>query len=416
MAIRVKYPNTVVILISHPTGNENFRNTALALHQSGLLGGVWTCLGWAKLGIANSVVPASFLKTFGRRSVPDSVRDQTQYDPFLEASRLLFGQNRNGSEKCSKEKQTRVEAVYRRLDLVVAREIESNTRIRGVYCYEDGASQSFVSAKMRGARTLYELPMGYWRAWHSILDEEAQLQPEWADTLDGKTDSHQKLDNKEIEMENADGVIVASTFAKSTLSKSNFTGPVHVIPYGSPRPRLVSPNVEKSSKLKVIFVGSLSQRKGLSYLFEAIKLLRGVVQLTVVGRSTNTKCQALERELQKHTWLQSLSHPEVLTEMRKSDVLVFPSLFEGFGLVISEALSQGLPVITTPNTAGPDLIREGKNGFVVPIRSSLAIAEKMELLASDHMLLAKMKAEALKIASFASWANYRESFVKMVTS
>jgi len=66
--------------------------------------------------------------------------------------------------------------------------------------------------------------------------------------------------------------------------------------------------------------------------------------------------------------------------MAAHDVFVFPSLFEGFGLVLLEAMAMGLPVITTPHTAGPDLIREGMEGFIVPIRHSTAIAERLEQL------------------------------------
>jgi glycosyltransferase involved in cell wall biosynthesis len=102
--------------------------------------------------------------------------------------------------------------------------------------------------------------------------------------------------------------------------------------------------------------------------------------------------------------------------MRRHDVLVFSSLFEGFGLVVTEALSQGLPVITTPHTCGPDILEDGVDGFIVPIRNPEAIAEKLEHLASDRSLLAEMSQAALKKARILSWAEYRRRIVEVVST
>ena len=94
--------------------------------------------------------------------------------------------------------------------------------------------------------------------------------------------------------------------------------------------------------------------------------------------------------------------------MARHDVLVLPSLHEGFGLVITEAMAQGLVVITTPNTAGPDLITDGADGFLVPIRSAVAIEEKLVLLRHDHDRLCSMQAAAREKARAYTWENYRE--------
>jgi glycosyltransferase involved in cell wall biosynthesis len=93
--------------------------------------------------------------------------------------------------------------------------------------------------------------------------------------------------------------------------------------------------------------------------------------------------------------------------MQRHDVLVFPSLFEGFGLVIVEAMSQGLPVITTSHTAGPDIIESGRNGFLIPIRSSEMLTMRLEELLGDRRLLAEMKVNARATAINLSWDVYR---------
>ena len=103
-----------------------------------------------------------------------------------------------------------------------------------------------------------------------------------------------------------------------------------------------------------------------------------------------------------------------MREMRRHDVFVFPSLFEGFGLVILEAMSQGIPVITTLHTAGPDVIEEGRSGFIVPIRSAQAIADRLNLLAGDRALLAEMKHAARAAAAALKWSDYRTRLAALV--
>ena len=154
----------------------------------------------------------------------------------------------------------------------------------------------------------------------------------------------------------------------------------------------------KNGKLKVLFVGALSQRKGLSYLMEAAGHLGSKIELTLIGRRIS-ECRPLDAALRTHRWIPSISHGALLEEMSRHDVMVFPSLFEGFGLVILEAMSQGVPVIATPNTAAPDFVSDGDDGFIVPIRDADAIASKLELLTLDRDLLAAMSQAAIRTAA-----------------
>jgi glycosyltransferase involved in cell wall biosynthesis len=94
--------------------------------------------------------------------------------------------------------------------------------------------------------------------------------------------------------------------------------------------------------------------------------------------------------------------------------MVFPSLFEGLGLVLLEALSQGVPVITTKHSGAPDFLSEGEDGFLVPIRDAGAIAEKLELLADDRDRLEVMSHAAIRKAAQRSWKRYRERLAGIV--
>jgi glycosyltransferase involved in cell wall biosynthesis len=306
-----------------------------------------------------------------------------------------------------------VDVIYRNLDRHVAKKVACFAP-GPVYCYEDGALETFRAAKKVHSKCLYDLPIGYWRSAHSLFIEESQLQQEWAPTLSGLSDSSRKLERKDEELRLADRIFVASTFTRRTLEQCPFPiAPISVVPYGADIGICSSPQktTKPSDPLRILFVGGLGQRKGLSYLLEAIKTLGPSVHLTLIGRKSVDSCRPLDMATDTHRWIPSLPHEDILREMRNHDVFVFPSLFEGFGLVITEALSQGLPVITTPNTCGPDVISEGVDGFIIPIRDSEAIAEKIELLLRDRNLLAAMREAAQEKARQLTWANYRARLI-----
>lgn len=391
-----------MILLSHPTGNANVRGALRAFQGDECLAGFFTALGFTQERLHK--FPPLLKRKLARRAY--DVSDSALHTrPLREAIRLLSG------GRCMS-----VDAVYHDLDMHLARQIGKGVtpEVKAIYAYEDGAAASFEAAHQAGLRCIYEQPIGYWRAAHRILKEEAERQPAWAATLDALRDSPDKLKRKDRELRLAQHVITASSFTRQTLL--DYPGrlpPVSVIPYGSPA-SLISPQKRAAGKLRVLYVGGLSQRKGLSYLFEAVDTMYGGLELTVMGRGTGVDCPALTKALSRHRYIETLPNPDVIALMRASDVLVFPSLFEGFGLVLTEALSQGIPIIATSHTAAPDLITDGREGFIVPIRSATAIREKLEMLLSDPERLAAMKQAAWERSQELTWDLYSQRLLSAV--
>ncbi len=406
-----------MLLFTHPTGNANVRHAAVGLHRAGCLREFWTCLHLQPPSVVERILPAKVKNQLNRRRYPDELNEAIRTRPLHEAIRLFAPHV--GLHKLVQHETGRfsVDSVYRALDRAVARRLRSGD-FDGVYAYEDGAEFSFAAAREHGLSTFYDLPIGYWRAARKLLVEEAELQPEWASTLVGNHDSAAKTDRKDAELAQADVVFVASTFTRKTLEDAApFNASIVVVPYGAPRIQsITTPVVRPSTKrLRVLFVGSLGQRKGLSYLFDACKRLPHAVELTVIGRRPFEACPALDRELRRVRWIPTCSHAEVLAEMAAHDVFVFPSLFEGFGLVLLEAMAMGLPVITTAHTAGPDLLRHGIDGFIVPIRDSVAIARHLELLHREPDRRAEMSRESRLRAARFTWNQYEETLAACVS-
>jgi glycosyltransferase involved in cell wall biosynthesis len=401
----------MICVFSNPTGNANARAASLGLMEAKILHEFHTTIAsfpGTALDWLGAIGP---LKEIRRRRFESSLQPFIRTSPFLEAGRLLA--LKSGFSKLVRHEtgMFSIDAVGQRLDKHVASSLKrlSLQGVGAVYAYEDGALFSFREAKKTGLTCLYDLPIGYWRAARRLLAAERERWPEWASTLGGFLDSDEKLARKDEELALADRIYVASQFTKSTLK--DYTGPlapVEVIPYGFPvvgntrNYSVISGNIP----LKILFVGGLSQRKGIADLFEAVKTLGKDVTLTVVGHKGSDNCPALDAALARHHWIPSLPNPEILKLMRNHDVLIFPSLFEGFGLVITEAMSQGTPVITTDRTAGPDFIEHGKNGWLVEPGSAKAIQETIEEILRNPAVVSEAGHKAMETARKRPWEVY----------
>ena len=403
-----------MILLSHPTANQNVRQAAIAFAEAGLLAEFWTCVNWHRNGLLDrlfAVAPA-LQGELRRRSFP------SELDPFIHThGRREWGRqfaNHFGSQWLTRKNGIfDIDGVYHSLDRRVARRLRQGLPIKAVYSYDDGALETFQAAKKLGIFCFYEHPIVHWRLAQKIQQEEAQLRPEWAPTLIALGDSEEKLTRKDEELALADLVITPSSFSKESLGVAgNLTARVRVIPYGTNPISLQVSRPRKEGKLRVLFVGALTQAKGLGYLLEAVEQLQDRIDLTLVGRRVSATIPT-RTVLQRHHWIPSLSHPELLREMVRHDVLVLPSLNEGFGLVLAEAMGQGLTVITTAHTAGPELFVDGVEGFIVPIRSSEAIAAKLLLLDGERDRLASMQEAAQRRSMTNSWEDYRRRLVQL---
>lgn len=397
----------------------NVRALLTALDQAGKLDSFHTTVAAQKSDWYMGILPQRIRQELLRRSydLPDT---KISTYPLRELVRVSASKLGMRSITTHETGWASIDSVSQNLDRQIAMDL-ARTSVKnlpaGVYCYEDAALHTFQAAKQLGLKCFYDLPIGYWRVGQNIQREEAALKPEWAPTLTANFDSPEKLARKDKELQLADVVFVASSFTRQTLMEApELNAAIKVTSYGSPLSLSENIRFNRSpSKLRVLFVGSLGQRKGISYLLDAVNQVDGLIELTLIGQPTGI-CRPLEQALKAHRWIPSLSHQRILEEMNCHDIFVFPSLFEGFGLVILEAMSQGLPAITTPHTAGPDIITEGKDGFIVPIRSSEAIAEKIAWFADHRTDLTEMGRLAQQKAQSKTWQHYSEAILGAIES
>jgi len=401
----------------HPTGNQNVRQVLQALDEKGMLGTFHTTLGfpsetWTRF------LPGPLRAECARRTYPISP-DKIDAHPGREAIRLVSQKLKWKSLTQHETGWASIDQVYRDLDRTVAQRIRQRTGLEGVYGYEDGSLETFRAAKKLGLKCFYDLPIAYWETVRKLLEEEMARLPEWEPTLVGTRDSTAKLARKTEELTLADMVVCPSLFVLRSLPPDARRDKQCIVAeFGSPPRNLDAARRAgpESGKLRVLFAGSMTQRKGLADVFAAMKLLkRSDVELLVMG-SPIVPMEFYRGQYPDFTYLSTRPHREVLALMQSCDVLVLPSLAEGRALVQQEALANGLPLIITENTGGEDLIVEGETGFLVPIRSPEKIAEKIGWLADHRDTLPAMRLAAIKKAGEYPWQRYNDRIVTAISA
>lgn len=405
------------VLISHPTGNANVRAVVRSLHQSGLLARFHTTLG-APAGDWPSRLGPLRVAKLDQRRFPEVDWGDIRLHPTREIVRQWA--KRFGPKGLIRHETgwASVDAVYSALDRAVASDLRRNgADLQAVYAYEDGALETFRAAKKLGIGRIYDLPIAHWRLLINLLTEEADRLPDWAPTLDGLKDSATKHARKDEELDSADCVMVASSFTRHSLKGMIDDSRVYVIPYGClpPDQHPISQRGQ-NEPINILFVGQLNQRKGLADIIACLSLLAVDYKITLVGAMPSHIPDSLAGLLAdpRCTWAGVVPHHYVLRLMAKSHVFVFPSIVEGFGMVITEAMRSGCPVIVSTNTAGPDIIDHGRDGFIIPIRRPDLLAKYVTLLADDENMRQEIALAARATAEKMSWGGYESKTIQVI--
>jgi glycosyltransferase involved in cell wall biosynthesis len=213
---------------------------------------------------------------------------------------------------------------------------------------------------------------------------------------------------EEAEYEEADAIFVPSTFARQSFLDAGIEPhKVVAIPIGI-RLEEFFPVPKRDDTFRVLCVAMISLRKGIGYLLEAMSRLRLPTSELVLRGTILPESRGI---LSPHAGQFKLQPPLPRSGMRdlysQASVLVLPSIEDGFGQVIVQAMACGVPVIATTNTGGPDVITDGKDGFIVPIRDAGAIADRLEYLYRNPDARAQMGQAALEtVRAWNGWGRY----------
>ena len=392
--------NETKFVVSHPTGNSFVRALLEELEKNQLLEKFYTTIG-----AGSSINP--LVKVLSQKrgyAIPDG-KISRQW--FPELVRLLA----RGDQS---KKRKRTDHSYLALDKKVSSKLtKEGTQV--LHAYEDGAYYSFKRAKELGIQCSYELPIAHWATVRRLLAVEAERYPQWEPTLESTREPEEKLFSKEEELRMADRITCPSQFVLDSIpSEIKQKTPCQISPFGSPKSDPPSKEMVTNSSncLKLLFVGSMSQRKGLADLFEAMKLLKKEpVTLSVLGQPS-LPLEFYRKQFSDFQYFPPCSNQKVREIMMKHDILVLPSIVEGRALVQQEALSCGLSIIATRNSGGEDLVEEGLTGHLAPIRSPEKLAQCIVKNLEEINSLKEMKMKCVKKAEQYSWKKYASRIIE----
>lgn len=409
------------VTVVHPTGAPFATNLVRALWEADLLSEVFTSFCFKQRGRLAALIqtmPTSIreplVRELRRRSwIPDdSIPVRMHWS--AEVFRMLLVKARLTSVVGLTTRQL-VDFVYRDLDLYVAKHVRQNRRERSiVYGYEDCAADTFQEVRNQDGLCIYDLPIMFYQMSAALQAEEAERFPEFRQLLVGRGDQQDKLDRKQRELDFAHHVVVASSITRdSVIAAGKDPSHISVVPYGAPL-EYFSKRSHPPEQFRVLFVGRITPRKGVHYLLQAWKELKlKGARLTLVGVNEMPE-EWMSKHLDGVEIYPSIPHTDLERHYHGASVLVLPSLVEGFGMVLLEAMACGVPIIATPHTAAPDLITDKQEGFIVPIRDQEALREKIQWCFENQSTLSQMGEKAFEAAQRYSWNNFRTRIVECV--
>lgn len=278
------------------------------------------------------------------------------------------------------------------------REALIRCREQGIPCAVDHGSlhQAEDANLVREAAACWELP------------PPADTSPDWIVAKE----------NEEFAL--ADHIFVLSTVARDSLVRQGvdpsriFINPCGVdITAFSPAPR-------RDEVFRVIQVGAISLRKGTLDVLEAFRQARlPGAELWFVGggREESGLDSVIKRmEMRGVSFLPPVPQSSLRDYYNHSSVFILSSVADGFGMVVPQAMASGLPVIVTENVGARDLIEDGVNGFVVPIRSPHLIAERLRYLRDNPEAASRMgQAALMTVRGGFAWSDYGDRLAAFLT-
>ena len=262
-----------------------------------------------------------------------------------------------------------------------------------VYTFNSAGLEVLNYAKAQGLKTIMEQTIAPVPIQNEILKNEEHKFPNWEPVRASNTSLAEFADREAEEWNTSDIIVCGSKFVADGISKC--TGPVKrckIVPYGFDSKWTFAPRFSTHNPVRVLIVGTVSLRKGAPYVMAAARLLEGLAEFRMVGSvALNSEARI---KLAQHVALEGpVSKADMAQHYEWADIFLLPSVCEGSATVCYEALSAGLPVITTLNSGS--IVRDQLDGYIISAGDEESIASRIEHLSKHPDVFALMSKSAL---------------------
>lgn len=369
------------------------------LHAQGRLQRFYTDIcatkGWPKLlrAVPGGVMPTALRRLTGR--VPFAVPESAVVT--FPSVGVGFGMRRARAKTPTERTEAHLWA-GRELSRRLVSHVQSHGvgEAGGVYGFSGECLEVLVAMRARGLKTVVEQIVAPKLILDRLVLEEEERFPGWSavSAFDGLSEDYAARERQE--WATADLVVCGSAFVREGLIASG-VDPARcvVVPYGVDTHDGGAPPRRAAGPLRVLTVGGVGLRKGAPYVFEAARRLGALAEFRMVG-ACDVVGPALAALADAVTLTGAVPRTEIAAHYAWADVFLLPSICEGSATVIYEALAAGLPVVTTPNAGS--VVRDGVDGYVVPIRDVDAIEAALTAFAADAELYERFSQNACRRA------------------
>jgi len=265
------------------------------------------------------------------------------------------------------------------------------------------SERGLIRARRHGVCSFLERGSAHIESQRDILREEYQKQG-----LPPRTPNARIIDKELREYELADYISVPSTFVKRTFVEKGFPEEkLLMVPLGVDLSEF-RPLPRGNGVFRAVFAGRLELQKGVQYLVQAFAELKlRDAELWLIGTKTEEIVPFLEKHQGCFVHHDHVPQSTLHEYYSQCSVFVLPSVHDGFGMVLPQAMACGLPLICTTHTAGEDLVSNGVEGFVIPAGDVVALKEKLLYLYKNREIREEMGRAALKrVAAGLTWDAY----------
>jgi len=287
-----------------------------------------------------------------------------------------------------------------------ARHIPENT---DVFVGWSGTAESGLKrAREVGAIALLERGSGHIQHQRDLLLEESERVG-----IEVNLPDPEIIEKEKREYERADGMVVPSHFAEQSFKKYGVDSKKLIrIPYGVDLDEFQE-GEKLDTTFRVVYAGRMSLQKGVHYLLQAFSELDlPNAELWLLGKKRPEIAPYFEKYKSSFQHLGHKPQDELQQYYSQGSVFVLNSVQDGFGMVIPQAMSCGLPAICTEHTGGPDIVREGTDGFIIPIRDVDALKEKLLWCYENQDKCREMgQAARERVEGKFTWRNYGDRII-----
>ncbi|MEM4268206.1 MAG: glycosyltransferase family 4 protein [Candidatus Woesearchaeota archaeon] len=211
-----------------------------------------------------------------------------------------------------------------------------------------------------------------------------------------------------------DLILVPSHFVKKTFVANGIEeSKIIVVPFGVDTD-IFKRKRKRDKVFRIVWCGTICIRKGIHYLLRAFhELAIPNSELLLIGGISEEMKSFVERYKAQNIIYKGPVAQKSLPELySQGSIFVHPSLEEGLSLVQLEAMACGLPIICTTNTGGDEIIKDGVEGFIIPIRDVGALKKKINYLYENPIKLKEMSNAAVRRANKYTWKHYGDNLIK----